>query len=163
MTPGCKGTSIQGVDFQRTLVTAAEEAMPEAGHFDSTDEIRAFVADVVASPWWVERNGPERVRVDFTSPKLRPRRAYGGSTPQRGWYVRFPGFTHPTTEHPWSVCHELAHVLVLANGGGVDHGPDFCSRYLDLVAVFVGGAAARDLADAFDAYGVEVAAAPRAA
>lgn len=130
--------------------------------FGSAEEIRTFVGVATSSSWWAGQGWPTEVRVDFTSPKLHPRRARGGWTPQRGWYVRFPGCDGLPDAPPWTalvVCHELAHLTIQADGDAryKAHGARFCERYLDLVAHLVDDHQADVLASCLAEHGVRAA------
>lgn len=164
-------------DPQREHVYRAEERVPPGAQLYNPHQLDRYVKTLTRSSWWRDHEWPD-VRVIVTPSAQYPVEASGGWTPAAGYHVRLPAFKSPEVEDvvvwsaragrpvdpglwPWAwreltICHELAHVTLLAEEVNPDHGPAFAARYLETLAAVRGAGAALDLARAFAGERVEV-------
>lgn len=144
-------------DTDAPALYAAEAMCPRGAQLHSRAAVAAYVHSVTESDWWRERGWPP-VSVRFTSPKLRPVRAFGGYRSGSGFFVRFPDFA--PGEERWAWCeqvivHELAHVATIA-GGDCGHGIAFRARYAELTGAVLGAVAQAALTLACSVEGLSV-------
>ncbi len=164
--PGHEGPGLVMVkglrDSQRLRLYRAEATLRGA-KLPHLDHCRAFLAEVVADPWWRERFprlGPADV------PDLRP-----GSGARRAFFrielppphgTGRPSITLPRryrTQHV--VLHEMAHWALEGREDIAPHGPTFARLLLDLTEHVRGARAAQVLAEHYAEERVRVGAPAR--
>lgn len=147
-------------DPQRERVYAAERAVgfPRANEFPTLREVRAFVAEVLATPTWAALARHTRAE----GAPVEVRRGRGTRSRASVPAPRRPGWQEPRIwiaphgRRRWTVLHELAHC---ARGRlTLNHGPQFTASYVRLVRDCWDPALADRLQAAFAERGVRVAA-----
>ncbi|MEW6475921.1 MAG: hypothetical protein AB1679_26995 [Actinomycetota bacterium] len=107
-------------DQQRRVYESEEAALAHAGRaFRHLGEVRAYVADLVASDWWAER-WPD---VDAIPVRRSRSGRMSGYAVDGAREIRLASLREPV------VLHEIAHVVT----PGAGHGPAFVNALLALV------------------------------
>jgi putative metallohydrolase (TIGR04338 family) len=111
---------VKARERQLGIYAAEEAAFGDVGRmFRNLGEVRAYVADLVASDWWADR-WPHIEAI----PVARSRSTrFGGYTVEGTGEIRLSSLREPV------VLHEVAHVVT----PGAGHGPDFVASFLALV------------------------------
>jgi putative metallohydrolase (TIGR04338 family) len=141
------------------LVYAAEDAsLPGGGRqFAGLAEVRAWVGQLVADPWWSETfpSAPIDVDAEARSSTSTASVSHVGDA-GRAAFIK----VHPHHRHAAGVVHELAHVAAWEPMGhlpSVDepsHGPRFCEALLLLWREHLGVHAYGALRSAFEGQGI---------
>jgi putative metallohydrolase (TIGR04338 family) len=119
---------------QHRIYEGEEAALGDAGRvFRDLGEVRAYVAELVASDWWADR----WPRIDAIPLSRTRSERFSGYAVEGTGEIRLGSLREPV------VLHEIAHVVT----PGAGHGPAFVAAFLALVRERLG----------FHAYGALVA------
>ena len=161
--PGPRGPDLELLTERDRGVYRAAGKVDVGPPLASLEDVRAYVAAVLAGPWWAQW-APEVRAVDVEDTVGR-----GEQTP--AWHQAELGeeeVRHTLRLPPWSwrpltVLHELAHVVAQPILWARPHGPQFVRLWLDSVTTTVGAEPARRLRAALGTEGIGWSSRPRVA
>lgn len=152
--PGPSGPDLELLTERDRGVYRASGLVDIGPPLASLDEVRGYVADVLAGAWWA-RWAPEvgSVAVEETVGR-------GEQTP--AWHqadlgdgeIRHTLHLPPWSWRPLTVLHELAHVVAQPILWARPHGPQFVRLWVDAVAATAGADPARRLRRALGTEGI---------
>lgn len=155
-------------DAQADRLYRAEQTVKAGAQLYAADQVHRYIGHLTSTDWWAGHGWPPvAVRIGRTA------NAWGGRLQSGSWYIGLPGwanhwveqeareavFARRPVEWPWAwcervVCHELAHVTVMAGHDGRTlppaHGAIFATRYLHVVEAVMGPLARWKLERAFE-------------